>query len=198
MRLLLLIAAIMFSAAPVSAQHLVVAPEGNEARYKVREQMAGVDFPNDAVGATPAVSGEIFIGANGQVDASKSRIVVDLRPLKSDKDRRDRYIQGRTLETEKFPSATLTVKALRGLATPVPTSGALNFTLVGDLEIHGVSKETLWNVIGRAENGVYTGMATTRFTFADFGMTKPRVAIVLSVDEEIVLEYQFRLVTKTP
>jgi len=31
-----------------------LAPAGNEARYRVREQLAGVDLPNDAVGVTSA------------------------------------------------------------------------------------------------------------------------------------------------
>ena len=36
---------------------LVVAPDGNEVRYRVREQLVGLDLPNDAVGATSDVTG---------------------------------------------------------------------------------------------------------------------------------------------
>jgi hypothetical protein len=32
--------------------HYVVAPQGNEARYRVREQLVGLDLPNDAIGFT--------------------------------------------------------------------------------------------------------------------------------------------------
>ena len=42
---------------PTDGLQLVVAPEGNEVRYRVREQLAGFDLPNDAVGATGHVTG---------------------------------------------------------------------------------------------------------------------------------------------
>jgi hypothetical protein len=38
------------------------------------------------------------------------------------------------------------------------------------------------------------GSAVTSFTFADFGMTVPRVSVVLSVEETIKLELDFHLV----
>ncbi|MGH7554390.1 MAG: hypothetical protein ACREMQ_15400, partial [Longimicrobiales bacterium] len=40
--------------APNSARRirLVTAPEGNEARYRVNEQLVGIDLPSDAVGTT--------------------------------------------------------------------------------------------------------------------------------------------------
>jgi hypothetical protein len=35
-----------------------VAPDGNEARYRVREQLMHHDLPNDAVGKTSAITGD--------------------------------------------------------------------------------------------------------------------------------------------
>jgi hypothetical protein len=37
-------------------------------------------------------------------------------------------------------------------------------------------------------------IASTRFTFADFGIAQPRVPVVLSVADTIGLEYSFTLV----
>ena len=45
----------------LASRHYVVAPAGNEARYFAREQLAGVSFPNDAIGVTKGVSGAIVI-----------------------------------------------------------------------------------------------------------------------------------------
>src|SRR5688572_12018089 len=60
---------------PVAAEtRLVLAATGNEARYRVREQLAGVDFPNDAVGVTSAITGEIVLDDAGKVIPSRSRI----------------------------------------------------------------------------------------------------------------------------
>lgn len=177
--------------APQAETRLVLAATGNEARYRVREQLAGVDFPNDAVGATSAITGEIVIGDNGEVIAERSKITVDLRTLKSDRDRRDGFIQRRTLETENFPTAELVVTRITGLANPLPTTGQITVTLVGNLTVHGTTRGTTWQVTATASPGGYRGTARTEFTFADFELTKPRVASVLSVDDKIGLEFDF-------
>jgi hypothetical protein len=62
--------------------------------------------------------------------------------------------------------------------------------------VHGVTKPITWDVTATAANGGYTGTASTAFTFEDFGLTKPRVASVLSVVDTIRLEYDFKLVAQ--
>jgi len=42
-----------------------------------------------------------------------------------------------------------------------------------------------------------TGTATTAFPFSEFGLTQPRVPVVLSVADTIKLEYAFSLVPKS-
>ena len=44
--------------------------------------------------------------------------------------------------------------------------------------------------------GGLAGTATTSFTWTDFGLAKPRVMMVLSVDDAVKLEYNFHLVPK--
>jgi len=44
---------------------------GTEARYRVKEQLAGRDLPNDAVGVTQTVKGAIVLGSDGQVLADR-------------------------------------------------------------------------------------------------------------------------------
>lgn len=173
---------------------LVLSTEGNEARYRVREQLAGVDFPSDAVGATSAVLGALVLDANGAVVSDGSRFVVDLTTLVSDRQRRDRYIQRRTLETEQYSTIEFKPTQQRGLPWPLPNSGVFDFQLVGNLTLHGITRVATWEVHAQATGDGYSGTATTSFTFDDFGMDRPRVAVVLSVDETITLEYDFHLV----
>lgn len=181
--------------ASATTVRFVVAPTGNEARYRVREQLAGLSFPNDAVGVTSAVSGEIVVDeATGRVQANASRITVELGGLTSDQNRRDNFIRTRTLETEQYPTATLVPTEFRGLTWPLPASGTVTFELVGNLTVKGVTRSTTWNVSLNVAGTTLTGTATTSFTFADFVLTKPRVASVLSVDDTIKLEYDLRLV----
>ncbi len=180
---------------PVQAQtRFVVAGEGNEARYRVREQLAGIDFPSDAVGVTSGITGGITFDQHGQPVRAESKVTIDLTSLKSDRDRRDNFLRRRTLETEQFPNAELVPTAVKGLAWPLPTSGTVTFEMTADFTVHGVTKPTTWQVTATISGGSVTGTAKTQFTFEHAGLTKPRVASVLSVDDDIKLEYDFRLV----
>jgi polyisoprenoid-binding protein YceI len=178
----------------LKSQRFVVASEGNEARYFAREQLAGVSFPNDAIGVTRGVSGAIVIDDAGKLVPSESRIVVDVTQLKSDRDRRDGYVQRRTLDTEKYPNVTLVPREITGLTAPLPDSGRASFQLLGDLTVKGVTRPTTWQVNARFRGDTVAGTASTSFTFADFQMDKPKVSIVLSVQDTLHLQYDFRLV----
>jgi polyisoprenoid-binding protein YceI len=196
---LLCSAALLAPVTEVAAQdngriRLVVAPEGNEARYRVREQLASIDFPSDAVGSTSNVQGQLLIDAGGRVVRDSSRFVIDLASLATDSERRDNYVRRNTLETETNPTAVFVPTELRGLPFPLPAMGDVAFTMVGDLTIRGVTRPTTWEVTAHVMNGGVSGEAKTSFTFADFELTKPRVRSVLSVNDDIRLEYTFRLV----
>jgi polyisoprenoid-binding protein YceI len=174
-----------------------LAPDGNEARYIVRERLAGLDFPNDAIGRTTVVTGGVALDDKGNPLPSQSHFTVDLTTLKSDKANRDRYLRTKALESDRFPKAELTVTALRNFPASPPASGAFTFQLVGTLTIHGVSRPTTWTVNATAENGGYRGTAATEFKFGDFGMDVPRAFVVLSVEDDIKLQYDFHLLRDT-
>jgi len=170
---------------------MVIASAGNTARYLVREQLAGFDFPNDAVGETDAVSGAVVFTADGEVNQDESSIVVDITGLTSDRDRRDGFIQRRTLESETYPTVELVPIQTRGLEFPLPSSGTATFDIVGYLTVKDVTEVTSWRVTAQFNNGNMTGTARTEFTFDEFGMEKPSVGSVLSVADAIRLELDF-------
>ena len=93
--------------APVAPVRFVIGTTGNEARYRVREQLMGKDLPNDAVGVTNAITGSILAYPDGRIVKDSSKIIIDVRTLKSDQSRRDGFLQRRTLETEKYPTVEL-------------------------------------------------------------------------------------------
>ena len=175
----------------------VVDGTGNEARYRVREQLVGKDLPNDAIGATKDVTGRIVVGPDGKVLRDTSRVVVQVATLKSDQSRRDNFLRRRTLESEKFPDVRLVPTAIQGLLSPIPAGQSRTFAIVGDLTVHGVTRPTTWQVTARADGAAVVGTATTAFTFKDFSLDQPRVPIVLSVADTIKLEYDFRFVPDT-
>jgi len=166
---------------------------GSRARYKVREQLAGISFPSDAVGTTEGLTGVIVINPDGSVDASASKITVDLKTLTSDQQMRDGYVQNRTLETAKFPTLDFVPKKVVGLpAGALPTTGQAGFQLVGDMTLHGVTAEVTWNMVATFANDAVAGRGTTTLTFEQFKMTKPTLARLMSVEDKIELEIEFR------
>jgi polyisoprenoid-binding protein YceI len=167
--------------------------EGSTANYRVREQLAGVEFPNDAVGTTQGVEGRLVLGPDNSVQADQSKLTVDLTTLKSDRDRRDNYLRRRTLETERFPRAVFVPKRVQGLPSPIPGSGEARFQLLGDMTIKDVTAEVTWDVTASFSQSEIAGKAATKFGFDKFRLTKPSVMSVLSVDDEIKLELNFRL-----
>jgi len=165
-----------------------VVPEGTEVRYRVREQLVGLSFPNDAVGATNAVDGAIVFDAQGRLVPGQSRVTVDLRTLRSDEPRRDNYLRRNTLETERYPTVTFLPAEARGLPVPLPASGTVPFELAGDLTVKDVTRRVGWSATASFEGPRVTVRARTAFRFGEFGLRIPRVSVVLSVDDDIKLE----------
>lgn len=168
-------------------------PDQSEARYRAREQLLGRSLPNDAVGRTKSVQGQIVFRADGSIDPAQSRFTVDLATLQSDESRRDNYIKQNTLQVSRYPTATFQPTQATGLPWPLPTSGQVTFQLTGDLTIREMTKPVTWNVTATFDGQRVTGTATTQITFADFGLTKPQVPIVLSLEDTLVLELDFTM-----
>jgi polyisoprenoid-binding protein YceI len=171
---------------------LDVAP-GSSASYRVRERLARLNFPNDAVGTTQTVTGSLHFAADGAIEADQSNLRIDLRTLKSDEERRDAYLRDRTLRTDRFPMAEFAARRTQGLMFPLPSSGAVSFQLIGDLAVHGVTSEVAWNVTGNLGSDLVTGRATTRFPFSKFKLTIPRLLGLVSVNDDIQLEVDLRM-----
>ena len=169
--------------------------EGSSATYRVTEQLAGVSFPNDAVGTTDKVTGAITIAADGTI-APGSKLVISLKELKSDQEMRDGYVRGRTLETDKFPDAVFVPTKIDGLPRMIPATGQVGVSLSGDLTIHGVTKPVIFQGIAtmNPRDSTVAGRAQANLSFSAFGITRPTLTRLVSVDDKIVLElvYKFK------
>ena len=166
--------------------------DGTTAAYRVREQLAGISFPSDAVGQSTAVAGTVVFNKDGSIDTSQSKLTFDLRTLKSDQAMRDGYIQRRTLETDQYPTAEFVPKSVTGM--PNPLDGQIGFQLSGDMTVHGKTAPVTWQGIATVDNnnGIVAGRASTDFKFETFGMSQPQIARVMSVNDNINLEVEFR------
>ncbi len=162
--------------------------DGSLARYSVTEQLARLSSPIDAVGETGEVEGAIVFNADGNVDPSQSIIKVALAGLTSDESRRDRYIRDNTFDTSQYPNAELVITEIQGLDWPFPESGETSFQLTGDMTIKEVTSPVTWEVEAQSSGGMVTGQAKAVVTFDQFGLDKPSLAFIVSVEDEIRLE----------
>jgi len=182
------------TAAP-DAYHLNLVADGTQARYRVREQLAQLSLPSDAVGSTSAVTGSLVINPDGTIIDELSKFVVDVTGLTSDRNQRDGFVQRSLLQTRQYPTVEFVAKSATGLASPLPTSGPVSFQLTGDLSAHGTTKPATWavnaNILSSTE---MTGTASTSFAFEDYNIPQPHVSVVLSIVDKITLELDFHFV----
>ena len=185
-------ALIAWSAPPKPFPLTLTLVDGTNASYRVREQLAGVNFPSDAVGRSTTVTGTIVFNKDGSIDSARSKLSFDLRTLKSDQSMRDGYIQHRTLETEQYPMAVFVPTSITGM--PNPLAGQFGLELSGNMTIHGTTAPLTWQGIATVDerSGIVAGRATTTFTFEKFGMTVPKIFRVMSVADSITLEVEFK------
>ena len=166
--------------------------EGTIARYRVEEELARTGF-FVAVGETTDVEGLITFDADGAVVAEESRIAVQAATLSTDSNRRDGYVRNRTLETDTYPEVVFQPTSIDGLPESLgEASGPVDIAIAGDLTVKDQTRAVSWD--GTAEfagDGTASGSVAVEFTFEDFGMNKPSVAIVLSVEDLIRLELDF-------
>jgi hypothetical protein len=66
--------------------------------------------------------------------------------------------------------------------------------MTGNLNVHGVTRPTVWKGWAKFQEGRVTGSGATEFTFNDIQMEQPRVPVLLSVADTIRLEIDFDLI----
>jgi len=171
---------------PDGAVTYVVNSEESKASYSVEEELAGQGDVT-AVGETTAIVGEIVLDADGNPIAG-SRLDIDLRTLKTDEMRRDNYLRGNSLESDTFPLATFVLTGVENWSGPLTEEQTVTFQMVGNLTVHGVTKEVAWESAVTLTEDVITGTASVEVEMGDFDIEKPSVGFVLSLDETVKLD----------
>ena len=162
---------------------------GSWAGYRVQEQLVGVGG-STAVGRTPDISGTITLAGTQLTDAN---LTVDLTTLVSDQSMRDGQLARQGVETDQFPNATFVLTAPIELGH-VPTQGEeVSVTATGDLTIHGVTKNVEIPLKATLTQDVIGVSGSFTFTWEDFGMEQPSSQRVVSLADDVTLEFQIFL-----
>ena len=189
------VAAVALFAAPVHAQAPAAGPDTwtvdtahTSAGFSVRHLMVST-----VRGTLGPVKGTIEYDGKS-VDSIKADIVIDVNGINSGNDSRDKDLKSSDglFEVAKYPTATF--KSKRAMA-----SGAGAFKLVGDLTIHGVTREVTLDVEGpsapiRQGSLLRAGAsATTTINRRDFGLSYSRMieaAPVVSDEVKITIDVE--------
>jgi len=166
-------------------------PELSEAAYFVDEELASIGLPSTAQGTTNEIEGEFYLTADRTALAAdqQSTFAVDLRNLTSDESRRDQRVQ-QALETSQYPTATFTVSGVTGYDPAIPEGEEQSLQLTGIFDLHGVEREVTWEVKAYREANVISALATVTISFADFDITAPTFAGLVSISDQATLQVQ--------
>jgi polyisoprenoid-binding protein YceI len=188
------------AATPPATAVVTTAPQENaimwtvdaasKATIRVREQLARLPAPNDAIITIAGAQGSFTLNPDGTF-ATGSKVSVDMNTITTDDRQRTDSIRRDPLEVTRFRTSELAPKKAIGLTLPLARSGDFTFQLIGDLTLHGVTKSVTFNVKATRTNGKLTATATAdpSWKFGDFGMRPPSSFSVLSIVDEIRMEF---------
>jgi polyisoprenoid-binding protein YceI len=167
---------------------------GSQAGYRVREKLASLSAPSDAVGRTTAVSGTLTLAqAAGAYSVSAASISVDVSKLSSDQSRRDQRIHSQGLESDRFPTATFKLTSPIALTADAASGQTVRVSATGDMTIHGVTKAVTIPIDARLSGSKIELVGSITFPFSQFGMTPPSIGGFVSVENNATLEFQLLL-----
>lgn len=165
----------------------VVDPGGSSfAGYRAREILAfaWIRSPNDAVGRTPAVSGELLI-EDGQL--TRAEIAANILEMRSDTEQRDGHLV-------EYLGLRTKPDAMFSLAKPIDVSKAQlgevrHVEAVGTLTIAGVAREVVWPLDVRWSGDGIDVVGALEISRADFQLDVSQL-LAFRVADTITLELQ--------
>ncbi len=172
------------TAAPVGIDGTWKPTSASIVGYRVKEVLEGQS--TEGAGRTNAVTGSMVIEGT---TVKSMELVADLTKLESDSGRRDDQVQGRILETAKFPKATIKLKAPIELDSipadrvEVAKSISVAFTL------HGVTKDVKIDVKARRDGSTIQVTGNVPIVFADYNIEDPSFPPFVKTEDNGLMEF---------
>jgi polyisoprenoid-binding protein YceI len=154
--------------------------------YRVREQLAFLDSPNEAVGRSTAVTGTMEVAGD---TVENVRIEADLTRLTSDESRRDNAIRQRGLESERFPTAIVELAGPIRLAEAPVQGQEVRGQGKGRLTVHGVTREVDLDLRGRWNGSTIQVVGQLPVRMSDYQIEAPRFGPVVSIEDSLAVDF---------
>ena len=160
-------------------------PTVSFAGFRVDEVLNNIgDFT--AVGRTARVSGSIELSDTALVAAT---VEVQMGTLQTDSSFRDGRIY-QALNTSEFPLATFTLAEPVELPAGMADGEAFSGSAEGDLTIKGVTNRVAFDLQAQLVGDRIVAVGSSAVVFSDYGVTAPTAPIVVSVEDNGIMEFQ--------
>jgi polyisoprenoid-binding protein YceI len=167
---------------------------GSVAGYRVREQLAFLQSPSDAVGRTSQVSGGMTVsGQNGSLVVTAANFTVNVASLTSDMSMRDQRIHELGLQSDMYPTSTFVLTSPITLPASVASGAEFSASATGRLTIHGDTQTVTIPVTARLSGAQVEIVGSISFPFEKFGMQVPNVDGFVSVVDSATMEFDLHL-----
>jgi polyisoprenoid-binding protein YceI len=189
------------AAAQASSGHIAgtwTVGTGSVAGYRVREKLAVLPAPSDAVGRTSAITGRAtVVDAGGVHTVTAADFAVQVSTLTSDKPMRDQRVHTLGLQTDTYPTVTFTLG--RPIPLPAATTGGqdVQVTAIGPLTMHGVTRTVSIPLTLRLSGSEFEAVGSISFPWSEFGMTAPNYGDFVQVTDTATMELDLHLTRAT-
>ncbi len=161
--------------------------------FRIDEELVGIGGKT-VVGRTPDVSAQFTIKGTEIISAlgeDRPTVIVDMTTLITDDAGRNNAIKRQAIETNKYPEASLIITESIDFSSEIDFEAGFTTTIVGELTIHGVTKEEAIDVTASFDGSrilVYGNLGPIQLS--DYEIEKPKSAVVLSVEDNALMEFQ--------
>lgn len=158
--------------------------------FRIDEELASIGAKT-VVGRTPGVTGTMVIDGT---TITGTDIVADMTGLITDDGNRNSAIRNQAIETASFPEATFSLTQPIELGA-IPAAGEqVAVEATGDLTIHGVTRTETIPLTAELQGDIIVVFGNLGpILLADYDIDQPRAAVVLSVEDNAIMELQLFL-----
>jgi polyisoprenoid-binding protein YceI len=161
---------------------------GSQAGYRVQEVLVGQNAT--AVGRTSKIWGSMTMAGSS---VTKATFTVDMASVVSDQSQRNARFDGPIMDVSKYPTATLTLSAPIDLGT-IPSEGTTQqYSAVGDLDLHGVTKSVSFPVTAERVGTGIDVLADVPITFSEWNIANPSIGGFVTAANSGTLEVLLHL-----
>ncbi len=157
--------------------------------FRIEEELAQGIGKTTAVGRTPVVSGTLEFSSFGLLSAE---IIADLSQITTDRSWRDDNVYD-ALDAGNHPNAVFSLVGPLTLDDPETEGIEHPISAMGELTIKGITQEVSVELIAQRIGQIITVTGQFPMIFSDFGVEVPTAPIVVSVEDNGLIEVQLFL-----